>query len=222
MNAVSRWLAIAGAMQLVTSAPSQAQPSLPVSLGVMSGLTFRGSNTAAGNERTSGLVVGVEGTLDLGRAFLDLQYLQGSLSSGSSSANRDLVEGELLVGYRTTPWLAVKAGLHLRSFVTGGATERWVLWEGRLQGEGELYVPDTQAFSLHSYFEGWMVFSGDASVIDSYDRGLGAEAGLMIRLAQRPIQGRLAYRVDYGKLAAGVREETVETLILAVRLSLKR
>jgi hypothetical protein len=203
-------------------APVVAQSSLPVSVGAMSAIAFRNSSTSAGTEKTNGLVVGVGGTVRFRRFSLEVSYLEGSLSSGAANAGHDLVEGELLVGVYPMPWLAVKTGVHIRSFVTGAIAERWVLWEGRVQAEGELYAPHSETFSLHSYAAGWYVVSGDASLVDRYDGGSGAEAGMIVRLTGKPFQARLAYRVDHDQLAGGARQETVETLVLGVGVSLRR
>lgn len=224
MKLTLRAATICGALYLVASGSGTAQAPPPprASFGALSSLTFRGTETPTGKVRASGMLLGIEGRVGLNRAFLQMKYLQGPLSAGPGNVERDLVEGELLIGVHTTPWLALKAGLHIRSFATGGVVERWVLWEGRVAGEGELYAPRSETFSLHSYFEGWLVVSGNASVVDPFDRGLGAEAGLQVRLAGRPYHGRLAYRIDHGQLGSGARQETVEGLILGIGISVGR
>ena len=213
---------ILGVVHLCAATSVLAQPQLPITIGATAGLAFRNSSTVTGTDRTSGLVGGLNGSLNLGRASMAVEYRQGTLSSSATGGDQDLVEGEVTIGVRTATWLIVKAGLHLRSFVTGEVVVRWVLWEGRVRGEWDLYAPESNTFRTSSYVEGSVVVSGDASVVGQYDSGFGAEAGITLQLGRSPFHGRLSYRVDRGRLSGGTREETIEVLQLAVGVSLAR
>lgn len=61
----------------------------------------------------------------------------------------------------------------------------------------------------------WQGFTGNLNRPAGSAAGGGAEAGLELRLARRPLWGRLAYRIEQGRLENG-RRETVEAITLTV------
>lgn len=219
MRKSTRWvcyLAAAAAMPL-TAPPLTAQSGRQFAFG---GLAAYAERQSAGSltERLTGVTRGFEGRAMLGRFLVHVRYLEGNLSTSGGSTDRDLVEGEAFLGVRPISWVTLKAGPHVRSYLTGDVVERWVFWEGRLRAELELFLPATRSFALHSYLEGWRVLSADVNIPESVDDANGVETGMMIRLTQLPIWARIAYRVDRANLSKGARRETVQELIFALGL----
>ena len=90
------------------------------------------------SDLVSGMTAGVQGGLTLGKLVqLEAQYVQGSLhrDGGVAAGDRDLIEGQALLGLAPTPWLALAVGPRVRSLVTAAGTERWVRWEVRARGQ---------------------------------------------------------------------------------------
>jgi len=169
------------------------------------------STVGATEEVLSGTLMGVEGRVERWGLALDVAYAQGSVEPDSGTpAARDVVEGRILFGNRPWRGLSVKAGPHIRSYVTTSGTQRWFFWEARLRGEG------TIVGRVQVYAEIWRVLSGDVNVAESFDGGQGGEAGMVVTLPRSPFWGRLAYGIERSKLGGGARLETVEGLSLAV------
>src|SRR5439155_514615 len=59
------------------------------------------------------------------------------------------------------------------------------------------------------------------NVPESFDHGQGGEAGMIIRLARGPLEGRVGYRIDHAVLVAPTyqRRETVDGLVIGVGLN---
>ena len=160
----------------------------------------------------SGFTPGAEGGLSVWKIRLEAQYLEGHLQQDSGSLGaRDVVEGSVLLGVEPVGWLSVKSGVHARSYVTSGGTERWVFWEGRVRAEAPLDGPLVRA-----YVEVWRVLSSDLTGTQSLDRGQGGQAGLIVTGSKVPLWARLGYGIEDVRLGAGARRETVETLVFAV------
>jgi len=159
----------------------------------------------------SGVLFGGEASLALGKLSLDLLYLEGSASSDGNEADRDVVEGEVMLGFHALRWLSLKIGPHARSYVTAQGTQRWMFWELRLAADAALGTP-----TLKAYFEGWTSLSTNLDVAESLDRAQGLQGGIRLEPRGLPISFRLGYRMDHSRLADGVRLETIEHLMLAV------
>lgn len=187
--------------------------------GALGAAALRDTQDPIENERLSGVTLGIEGTVARGRWFVDARYLEGSLSPSVGSLARDVVEGELLLGYQALDWLDVKLGPHIRSYLAGGDTERWVFWEARTQAEWGLYTPSTERFTLSSYVELWLVLTGTVNLPNPYGSGRGAEGGMLLRLDRAPVWARFAYRVDRGTLQEGIRTETLEQIVIAIGIT---
>ena len=175
------------------------------------------SRTETGQEALSGTVAGGEGVVQLGRLELDVNYLEGRLEPDSSGpAPRDFVAGRALLGVRAMPWLALQIGPHVRSYVTGAGTQRWVFWEAHVRLDGSLVGSE-----LRSYVDVWRVLSASVNVVESYDHGEGGEAGLALSLSRAPLWAGLAYAVDHSTLGGGLRLETLEQVRLTVGLGIR-
>lgn len=169
------------------------------------------SRIGTARDRLSGLVFSGEGVVTRGRLVTRLRYGQGRVTS--DTAARDVVEGEALLGYKARSWLTVWVGPHARTFVVSGQSDRrWLLWSGRVTARGSVF-PGRVA----SFVELWQGFSGNVNRPAGSAAGGGAEAGLELRLTppRRPLWGRLAYRIEQGRLENG-RRETVEAITLTV------
>ena len=170
------------------------------------------STSPGGGEMLSGLVAGGRVRVVLRPVSLDLSYSQGRLTADTgSAAARDIVEGSLFLSARPVPWLALKAGPHLRAFAAPGGTERWVLWEGRAHVEAPIVPGEWMA-----YVEGWVAVASSVNVDPGAAGARGAEAGLTIKLPHSPLWGRLAYVVDQAQLKNGARTESVQSVVLAI------
>ena len=195
---------------LVVTSTAQAQSRWNVSFGVSGGPEIARSRIGATRERVSGLVLGGEAVVTRGNLVARLRYGQGRVTN--DTAGRDVAEGEALLGYKARPWLTVWFGPHARTFVVPGQSDRrWLLWSGRVTARGTLF-PGRVA----SFVELWQGVTGSLSRPSESASGGGAEAGLDLRLARRPVWGRLAYRIEQGRANAVGRRETVEAVTLTV------
>ena len=172
------------------------------------------STSPGGGEMLSGLVAGGRLRVVLRPVSLDLSYSQGRLTADTGgAAARDIVEGSLLVAARPVPWLALKAGPHLRAFAAPGGTERWVLWEGRAHADAPIVQGEWLA-----YVEAWVAVASSVNVDPGASGARGAEAGLTVKVPQSPLWGRLAFVVDQARLKNGARSETLQTVVLSIGL----
>ncbi|UCG87427.1 MAG: hypothetical protein JSW71_02465 [Gemmatimonadota bacterium] len=194
---------------------AQSGVGLALSLAPMPVAVTRTADTTA--SRFSGLTIGGSVGLRLGRLRLDLRYLEGGLGSDLEIPDQDIVEGELLLGVAPLAWLTVKAGPHIRSFVTAQGTQRWVFWEGRVAATAKLGSPN-----LLTYLEAWHVFFSDVDAVEQYDSGNGLEGGIRLALDRLPFWGTLAYRIDQNSLGSGTKTDTVEQLVIAIGWFVRR
>jgi len=170
------------------------------------------SASAGGGEVLTGLVAGGRLRIVLRPVSLDLSYSQGRLTADTgSAAARDIVEGSLFFVVRPVPWLALKAGPHLRAYAAPGGTERWVLWEGRAHADAPLLEGGWRA-----YGELWVAVASSVNVDPGAEGARGAEVGLTVKLPQSPLWGRLAYLVDQARLKNDARTESVQSVIVAI------
>lgn len=169
------------------------------------------STIGPAREALSGSVLGVEGRFAVWRLVLNVGYGQGSVHPDSGSpASRDVVEGRVLVGVQPLPGILLKAGPHVRSYVSTSGTQRWFFWEARLRGERPIVG------GVSGYAEVWRVLSGDVNVLEAFNGGQGGEAGMLVTLPNRPVWGRLSYGIERARLGGGSRLETVEGVSLTV------
>ena len=189
---------------------AQAQTRWNVSFGIGGGSEIARSRIDTTRERVSGLVLGGEAVATRGKVVARLRYGQGRVTN--DTAGRDVAEGEALLGYKARPWLTVWFGPHARTFVLPGQSDRrWLQWSGRVTARGTLF-PER----VESFVELWQGITGSLNRPAESATGGGAEAGLVLRLARRPVWGRLAYRVEQGRASGGSRRETVEKITLTV------
>jgi hypothetical protein len=174
------------------------------------------SATSEGDQRLSGIVLAGRARAAIGRFVVALAYSQGRMSADSGpAADRDLVDGSLLVSMRPVPWLTVETGPHARAYVTSlGGTERWMFWQVGARAE-QAVIPGL----LQVHAELWLALASSVNVAAGSGGARGGEVGLTIRAPGSPLFGRLGYVVDQAKLSGGVRTETVERVIISVGLS---
>ncbi len=174
---------------------------------------FRTGANATG-ALSSGYAAGGRAALELGPVALAARYTQGRLSPDTGGAPAlDLVEGSLFAAVRPATWLRLEVGPHLRAFVTPGATERWVLWEGRAFVEAPI-VTDV----LRASVGGWSALAASVNVGPGAGGASGGEAGLALRLEGSPLVFRLSYTVDHATLRSGGGAETLEMVKISLGL----
>jgi hypothetical protein len=194
----------------ITSSLAEAQQAEYAFLGIL-GSARRQATRGTIENRDAGPSIGIEGFTGFGHFVLEARYLQGSVAD-----SQDIVEGELLLGYRLLDWATVKFGPHIRSFIIDGVTERWTFWETRFRAMGEVYAPESQVLAIDSYVELWMAMAGSTYLSDGFGSGRGIEGGVVIRFAGSPVAGRIGYRIDQGNVSGGGRKDTVQELILGL------
>ena len=183
------------------------RPTLSASL-----VRARVRSEAPAADQFSGSAFLGEGTLAMRRLQLTASYLQGTLNpDGGFGASRDLVEGTVLLGVRTLDWLTLEAGPHARAYTLVGGTQRWLFWELRARA-ATAFVGS----AVRGYAALWRVVAADVNVPESFDHAQGGEAGMILRLARAPLEGRLGYRIDHAVLGGGTRLETVDGVVIGV------
>lgn len=209
---MTRVLALACAAALgALSSPLAAQARWELSLGATGGRETVRSRTDTLRERLSGAVFTGEALVTRKRLALRLRYGQGRVTADPGTVMaRDVAEGEALLGYTARPWLTLWLGPHARTYGTALGDQRWLFWSARVSARGSLFPG-----RVESFVELWQGFSGRVSRPASSASGRGAEAGLHLRLASRPLWARLGYRVEQGRVGAS-RRETVEAVTLTV------
>jgi hypothetical protein len=171
------------------------------------------SDVNGGRVRVGGTVLAGLVTRRFGRFEVDGRYLQGVLHpQDGSSARRDLVQGELMLGYGATPWLALQTGARARTYITSAITERWLVWSLGVRAETPIVGP---AVSGHVAL--WRALASGANVgSDEGGASRGGDAGITLLLPGRPWWVRLAYAIDRSVVDGAGRRETVEELTLTV------
>jgi len=174
------------------------------------------SEVPAGTDQFTGSAFLGQGALAMGRVQLRVSYLQGTLNrDGGTAAARDLVEGTVLLGFRALDWLTLEIGPHARAYtLAGSGTQRWLFWELRVRAARPFI-----GSAVQGYAELWRAVAADANVPEPFDHAQGGEAGMIVRLARAPFEGRLGYRIDHAVLGGGTRLETVDGVVIGVGLS---
>ena len=171
------------------------------------------SELPAHTEELSGTALRGTGAVAFGRFHLLASYLQGSVQpDGGAGQSRDLAEGTVLLGAVPFKWLTLETGPYARAYSTPGATtQRWVFWELRARAAGAFI-----GSAVHGYAELWRALTADVNVPEPFDHAEGGEAGMIVRLARSPLEGRLAYRIDHVVLGGGSRTQTVDGVIVGI------
>jgi hypothetical protein len=212
MTGLRRWLGAALAAGYgVAPFPLAAQaPELWAGATVI-GVRAQGEGILGG--RTAGTVLGGLVTARLGTFELEGRYLQGALQPQDDvSPRRDLVQGQLVLGYHATPWLSAHTGARARAYVTSAGTERWLVW--LLGARVESPIVGT---TVRGHVALWRALALSANVGSEVGRsGRGGEAGVTLQLPSRPVWFRLAYGIDQNAVRGAARRETVEEFTLTV------
>jgi hypothetical protein len=174
------------------------------------------SAVSAFSDHVTGPAFGVEGGAGMGMLFLDVRYLDGSLSPGVENlANHDVVDGRVDAGARPLPWLALDAGPHLRAYGGGGVTERWVLWE--LRGRADVSLISGIA---SGHLELSRALAASVNVPQPVDYAQGGAIGLTVRPGRAPYRLGLDYEIDDAEFTGVARHETFEAVFLHVGVAL--
>lgn len=174
-------------------------------------------SAGSGLSQVSGIAFGGRAGVTWRKLRLDVRYLEGGLGSDSASLDQDMVEGEAMLGFTLLSWLTLRAGPHIRSFVTSQGTQRWLFWEGHAAGAVELGSP-----KLITYLDLWHVFAANVDAVEPFDKGNGIEGGIRLTLDRWPFWAKLAYRIDQSRLGDGSRTNTVEQMVFAIGWMLRR
>lgn len=197
---------------LFAAGSAHAQSGWRVSAGLGGTREIVRSRLGSAEARFSGSVFGGEALVARGHLMGRLRYGQGRVSGDAMA--RDVAEGEALLGYRVRSWLSVWLGPQARTFVSPGFSDRrWLFWSGRVSARGGIFPG-----RLDSFVELWQGFSGRLNRPTASASGGGVELGLEARLGRHPFSGRLAYRIEQGRVSGGLRE-TVEGFALTLGYS---
>jgi hypothetical protein len=197
--------ALLGALTL--TAQLHAQSAWTVSVGAAGAREIVHSRLGTAQTRLSGSLFSGEAVATRRRFVARLRYGQGHVTSDTAAS--DVVQGEVLVGYKARPWLHVWLGPRARTFVAPGFSDRrWLFWSGGLSARGGIFPG-----RVDSFVELWQSFSGRLNRPASSASGSGVELGLEARLAKHPWRLRFAYRIEQGRVDDG-RRDTVEGFTL--------
>jgi hypothetical protein len=169
------------------------------------------SQAGSTQDLLSGIVVGGEGRLRLGRVSLDLAYREGSIATEDGADTRDYADGQLLLLVRAVSGVRLGVGPHARAYITTSGTQRWLFWTLRIRGEGTLIVP-----GIAGYAEVWRSLSARVNVSEPFERSTGGEVGMTVRFAPSRFWARLGYTIERAWLGNGTRVETVESLAVVL------
>jgi hypothetical protein len=171
------------------------------------------STAGSVGDKLSGVVIAGTGRASLWKFELDARYAEGKLEARSGTPTaRDMVEGQIMFGVRPVPWLSIRAGPHARGYLSGGITERLLLWEARARLDAFIVAPAVRGYvELGGTFRG-SIRNGAAPFGDSR---LG-EAGMVLRFPRAPLWLRLSYAVERTRLASSVGLDAMETVSLAL------
>jgi len=171
-----------------------------------------------GAVQSSGLLFGVEGTVDVrSRLTLGMRAAGGSLSTSALGAeNRDVGEVGIQASVAALRWLALRGGVTSRAYSTPIARQRWTTVE--LGAEARL---DFAASPVRGVVRAGLVPVVSVSGLPGPDVALTGAAGIEYRGGS--LTGGLFYgleRYDFPDRGAGRRLEQVSTLTF--RLSVRR
>jgi hypothetical protein len=198
-------------VMLVLASPVFSQMPALTSFEIGSSFLTLNTEDALGEQRLTGFGLGGKATIAYKRFGLGLHYVQGSLSPNAAGTDRDLVEGEMMFSVRATSWLNVYLGPHIRSLVIPEGTERWLLWEGRVQTKANLGTP-----RLESVLELWQVLAANVDVDQAYDGGRGIMGSFRWDVSLFPVWLCFGYRFDRSNLGNGSRTEVMEHFVVSV------
>jgi hypothetical protein len=203
------------ALALVAAAlPGAAQTFAPAGAFSVVGMRVR-SELPTGTSQLTGPVFGGQGALEFGRVGLDASYVQGTVSpDGGGGAGFDLIEGRVRLAIRPLAWLTLSGGPHARSYALLGGTQRGVFWEVGARASSTFIGQ-----AARGYVEFWRAVATSVNVPEPFDHAQGGEAGMLVHLADAPLEVRVAYRLDHAVLGGGSRRETVEGVVVSVGLA---
>jgi len=194
-----------GGLALLPAGNAAAQSRL--GWGVAGGLAFPSvqHEVDASVAKLSGTTFG--GWAHIRYAFVEVggHYLQGSIDNGAGASAQDLVEGSVFLRIRPVRRAFLGFGPRARSFVEGGATERWLTWEARAGIDAWLFSE-----LLRSSLEVSLAVGGSVSGGSTVGSGSGVEGGLDLRIPRTPLLIGVTYRLDQVSVDGIDRRDTVE------------
>jgi len=192
---------------------------------------------------SSGFAWGADGSGRWYHLSMRAGYTQGSLEHHAGGAVREYVEGFAHIGAVLLPFLEVGAGPLIRTWTSSGSdgtnpsilrvqlgipppqpssstdiTQRWVLWQLRGRFDAPIYDSEESAVAIRGFAQGWASVNSEVNVANHLDSVRGGEAGIIVRLGA-PVALRMTYAIDEARLSGGRRRDTVETISLALGLS---
>jgi hypothetical protein len=204
-------LVAVGIAALLSATPARGQRPDVSFAAWGSGITVR-SLYPGGAERLAGSILGGEGAIRWRRLSLRVLYGEGSVKPDTAGpADRDVVDGLVLLGASPVAGLDLMVGPQARAYVTGAGTQRWLFWVLRARYEASVLAP-----LIKGYAEAWAAVSGSVSVSEAYDSDRGGAAGLVVRPGDGRFSVRLAYAVEETRLGSGARRETIEGVSIAL------
>jgi len=209
--------AIVASLALALGAPQRALAQVADQLAL--GLSAARAQTRAVGPgvpelRLSGTLLGVEGRASVWRLHLRGEYRQGELDRDGATGSDRVILAEAAVGIQPVPWVALAVGPRYSSGVSAG--------EGSLRWRLALHLEAPLVPGLAAAFASVAGSVAGASMDWSEPfRNAGGEMGLRVGAGDRPIWGRLGYRMDRDYFEGG-RWEAVETVYLAVGVSVPR
>jgi len=162
-------------------------------------------------EKYDGTTVGGWGHVRFAFVEIGGHYLQGSIDDAAGDRPQDLVEGSAFLRVRPIHQMFIGLGPRARSFVEGGATERWLTWEASAGLDAWLF-PQLLLTSLDVS----LALGGNVSGGNTVGSGAGVEGGLALRIPRTPLFVGVTYRLDQVSLDGVGRTDTVQQFRIRV------
>jgi hypothetical protein len=199
--------------------PGIAHAQRPVAVYVEAGAMFARIRSRVGTaaEPLEGLAREAGAGLSGRGLSLEARYAEGMVTSENAGVeDRDVTEGEVLLGVSPHRLVTLKVGPHARAYRSDAGTRRWVFWEGRVRATAPI-IPSR----LDAYTELWAAVAGSTSLSTSFVGERGGEVGATLEIPRTPLAARVAYRIDRGRGDSPTRSDTAEQVLLAVRARLR-
>lgn len=209
----------AAALAVAFLLPGSARAQRPLRIVVEAGASAHRVRSLVGTtpEPLDGLGMVVGASVSGRGLLLEARYAQGQLSSEDAAVeDRDVVEGEVLLGVSPHRLVTLKVGPHARAYRSDAGTRRWVFWEARVRATAPL-IPSR----LDAYAELWGAVAGSTSLSSSFGDERGGEVGAAMEIPRTPIAVRVAYRIDRGTGDNPTRSDTAEQMVFAMRVRLR-
>jgi len=217
VEVASTAVAVADVPPAEAAAPRGGGPGLSLGAGIA---VHSVSSQLPGVERRYGGVgLAGDGAVTVGRLSLRVAYGEATLANreDDGSGDRKLVEGSAMLGIQTLPFLTFWIGPHARAWQSDLGNQRWLLWEIRADLRHE-FIPQVLGLSL----EGWSVASASVDAPTPFERGVGAQGAVDLRLARSALVASLSYRLERARVEQDAQYEANNVLSLMLRYQPRR